>query len=105
MIYRIRRETSLAQKASPEICSGNAIIPIIKILKKGKEYHGFRYTNMIGKARMTMKAALTFMCINLKKLAKILAENPSLSGCFMRLLQFLMSMLGAQNKMASAITC
>ena len=83
----------------------NIEIPIIKILKKGKEYHGFRYTNMIGKARMTMKAALTFMCINLKKLAKILAENPSLSGCFMRLLQFLMSMLGAQNKMASAITC
>ena len=78
---------------------------IERIFGTAKEYHGFRYTNMIGKARMTMKAALTFMCINLKKLAKILAENPSLSGCFMRLLQFLTSMLGAQNKMASAITC
>ena len=37
-----------------------------------KEYHGFRYTNMIGKAKMSMKAALTFTCLNMKKLAKLL---------------------------------
>ena len=42
---------------------------IERIFGSAKEYHGFRYTNMIGKARMSMKAALTFMCINLKKLA------------------------------------
>lgn len=35
-----------------------------------KELHGFRYTQMFGKARMEMKAALTFACMNLKKLAK-----------------------------------
>ena len=33
--------------------------------------HGFRYTQMYGKARMKMKVALTFACMNLKKLAKM----------------------------------
>lgn len=36
---------------------------------QAKEQHGFRYTQMFGKARMEMKSALTFACINLKKLA------------------------------------
>ena len=35
-----------------------------------KELHAFRYTQMFGKARMEMKAALTYACLNLKKLAK-----------------------------------
>ena len=37
---------------------------------QAKELHGFRYTQMYGKARMAMKSVLTFACINLKKLAK-----------------------------------
>jgi Transposase and inactivated derivatives len=36
-----------------------------------KELHSFRYTQMFGKARMEMKAALTYTCLNLKKLAKL----------------------------------
>lgn len=36
-----------------------------------KENHGFRYTQMIGKARMEMKVGLTFVCMNLKKLANM----------------------------------
>ncbi len=36
--------------------------------------HGFRYTQMYDKARMRMKVALTFACMNLKKLAKIQQE-------------------------------
>lgn len=39
-----------------------------------KEYHSFRYTNMIGKAKMDMKAALTFACLNMKKLAILLEK-------------------------------
>lgn len=35
-----------------------------------KELHSFRYTQEYGKARMEVKAALTFACLNLKKLAK-----------------------------------
>jgi len=35
-----------------------------------KELHGFRYTQEYGRARMEVKAALTFACLNLKKLAK-----------------------------------
>ena len=37
---------------------------------QAKELHSFRYTQMYGKARMEMKAVLTFACINLRKLAK-----------------------------------
>ena len=43
---------------------------IERIFGTAKENHGFRYTQMYGKARMTMKVALTFACMNLKKLAK-----------------------------------
>lgn len=78
---------------------------IERIFGSAKEYHGFRYTNMIGKARMSMKAALTFTCINLKKLAKIKGGNPSLSGCLWHFLQLLRTFGGIQNKMAPAIAC
>lgn len=37
-----------------------------------KEHHGFRYTQMTGTAKMKMKVGLTFACLNLKKLAKII---------------------------------
>lgn len=47
---------------------------IERIFGTAKENHGFRYTQMYGKARMEMKAALTFACMNLKKLAKIKYE-------------------------------
>ena len=47
------------------------------------ENHGFRYTQYRGKVRMEMKASLTFACMNLKKLAKIMARyhgyNPRFS--------------------------
>ena len=44
---------------------------IERLFGTAKENHGFRYTNMIGKARMKMKTGLTFACLNLKKLAKM----------------------------------
>lgn len=47
---------------------------IERIFGTAKENHGFRYTQMYGKARMVMKVALTFACMNLKKLARIREE-------------------------------
>ena len=44
---------------------------IERIFGTAKENHGFRYTQMYGKARMEMKAGLTYACMNLKKLAKM----------------------------------
>lgn len=44
---------------------------IKRIFGTAKENHGFRYTQMFGKARMEMKAGLTFACMNLKKLVKM----------------------------------
>lgn len=48
---------------------------IERIFGTAKEAHGFRYTQYIGKARMEMKVGLTFACMNLKKLARILAKR------------------------------
>ena len=48
---------------------------IERIFGTAKENHGFRYTQMYGKARMEMKVGLTFACMNLKKLAKIKAKK------------------------------
>lgn len=47
---------------------------IERIFGTAKENHGFRYTQMYGKARMQMKVALTYACMNLKKLARIKEE-------------------------------
>lgn len=44
---------------------------IERLFGTAKENHGFRYTQLFGKARMEMKVALTFACLNLKKLAGI----------------------------------
>lgn len=44
---------------------------IERLFGTAKENHGFRYTQYIGKARMEMKAGLTYTCLNLKKLAKM----------------------------------
>ena len=56
-IYQLRKET------------------IERIFGTAKKQHGFRYTQYVGKARMEMKAGLTFACMNLKKLAKILEKR------------------------------
>ena len=53
---------------------------IERIFGTAKEQHGFRYTQYKGKARMEMKAGLTFACMNLKKLAKILAKREERSA-------------------------
>lgn len=37
-----------------------------------KEHHGMRYTQLVGKAKMSMKVGLTYTCMNMKKLARIL---------------------------------
>ena len=48
---------------------------IERIFGTAKENHGFRYTQMIGKARMNMKDGLTFACMNVKKLAKMIERK------------------------------
>lgn len=48
---------------------------IERLFGTAKENHGFRYTQMFGKARMEMKVGLTFACMNLKKLAKIMVRK------------------------------
>lgn len=52
-IYALRKET------------------IERIFGTAKEYHGFRFTRLVGKAAMEMKVGLTYAGMNMKKLVKI----------------------------------
>ena len=62
---------------------------IERLFGTAKESHGFRYTQMYGKARMELKVGLTFACMNLKKLAKIKQKFGWLDRCFDRLMAFI----------------
>ncbi len=53
---------------------------IERLFGTAKENHGFRYTQMYGKARMEMKVGLTFACMNLKKLANIIKMRDKKEG-------------------------
>lgn len=55
---------------------------IERLFGTAKENHGFRYTQMYGKARMEMKVGLTFACLNLKKLVGILKRKGKLGGYY-----------------------
>lgn len=45
-----------------------------------KEHHAMRYTQQRGKEKMAMKVGLTFACMNMKKLARILFERTKKNG-------------------------
>ena len=45
-----------------------------------KEHHSMRYTQERGKKKMAMKVGLTFACMNMKKLAKLLERREKLYG-------------------------
>lgn len=58
---------------------------IERIFGTAKEHHGMRYTQERGKKKMAMKVGLTFACLNMKKLAKMLDLREQLYGidtCF-----------------------
>lgn len=55
---------------------------IERLFGTAKEHHGFRYTQLKGKARMEMKVGLTFACLNLKKLAYLLDFRAKVSHTF-----------------------
>lgn len=70
-IYQLRKET------------------IERIFGTAKEHHSFRYTQQVGKAQMNTKAALTFACMNLKKLARILAKREKKESLFTRFINYI----------------
>lgn len=48
---------------------------IERVFADAKEKHGMRYTQLRGLAKVTMQVGLTFLCMNLKKLAKMKARR------------------------------
>lgn len=64
---------------------------IERIFGLAKELHGFRYTQQFGKAQMEVKAALTYACLNLKKLAKKRWKTRPLPSLFYALQDFLLN--------------
>ena len=71
---------------------------IERIFGTAKEYHGFRYTQYIGTARMDMKAGLTFACMNLKKLAKMLAIREERERLSLRFSSFICEIFISKEK-------
>ena len=61
-------------RGNKEVCARRKET-IERVFGTAKEQHGFQYTQYIGRARMEMKTGLTFACMNLKRLAKILARK------------------------------
>lgn len=72
---------------------------IERLFGTAKENHGFRYTQMYGKARMEMKVGLTFACMNLKKLARILETREQLKNEKSSFLGNIWYLLTTQRKM------
>lgn len=71
---------------------------IERIFGTAKENHGFRYTQMYGKARMEMKVGLTYLCMNLKKLAKMKQKLGVLDECFTTLAENFVNFIEGQRK-------
>lgn len=62
---------------------------IERIFGVSKENHCMRYTQQRGKAKMAMKVGLTFACLNMKKLAKILVRRGKKYADFLSVFFFL----------------
>lgn len=62
---------------------------IERIFGVAKENHCMRYTQHRGKAKMSMKVGLTFACLNMKKLAKILVRRGKKYADFLSVFFFL----------------
>ena len=55
---------------------------IERLFGNAKEFHGLRYTNENGRDKLKVKLALTFSCLNMKKLAKIMRNREKDSFLF-----------------------
>ena len=65
---------------------------IERIFGTAKENHQMRYTKSVGKSNMAMKIGLTFACLNMKKLARILTQRDKQYMDFRGLLSKLIKM-------------
>ena len=66
---------------------------IERLFGTAKEFHGLRYTNLIGKEKMHMKIGLTFACLNIKKLAKMLKLRDLEGSIFLSIFNFLPTLI------------
>ena len=73
---------------------------IERIFGTAKENHGMRYTQEIGKEKMSMKVGLTFACLNIKKLVNLLSlrdDDPLNKGNIFRYFKILFGNLRIQE--------
>lgn len=71
---------------------------IERLFGTAKEFHGLRYTNLIGKEKMHMKIGLTFACLNIKKLAKMLKLRDQEGSIFLFIFRFLSKIVTRYKK-------
>lgn len=71
---------------------------IERIFGTAKENHGFRYTQMYGKARMEMKVGLTYLCMNLKKLARMKQKLGVLEDQLTAFMEYFVKLINGKRK-------
>ncbi|MGX6966056.1 transposase, partial [Vagococcus teuberi] len=71
---------------------------IERLFGTAKEFHRLRYTNLIGKEKMHMKIGLTFACLNIKKLAKILKLRDLEGSIFLSIFNYLPKLIIGYKK-------
>ena len=71
---------------------------IERLFGTAKEFHGLRYTNLIGKEKMHMKIGLTFACLNIKKLTKMLKLRDLEGSIFLSIFRFLSKIVTRYKK-------
>lgn len=67
---------------------------IERLFGTAKEYHNLRYTREIGKSKKEDKVELTLVCLNLKKLVKLMAGRPFYFGLNGLLSRFFTAIIG-----------
>lgn len=76
---------------------------IERIFGTAKEYHGLRFTRLIGKAAMEMKVGLVFTCMNIKKLVKTLKKREDEDSISKRLSLLIHRYIRKKEKLAFSV--
>ena len=71
---------------------------IERLFGTAKEFYGLRYTNLVGKEKMHMKNGLTFACLNIKKLAKMLKLRDLECSIFLSIFEFFSKLMMENQK-------
>ncbi len=88
-LYNNQKQNQVVMPLDSGICipGGEVVFKVAEetveqLFGTAQEHHGFRYTQMIGKTKTELKILLAFVCMNLRKLAKLLSQRDENTSAF-----------------------